>query len=66
MTQLGAVIESLQQGHDLDARYRDHGLSGNWKDHRECHVGPDWLLIYTVTEDELRLARVGSHSELFG
>ncbi len=63
---LAAVIESLQQGHALDAKYRDHGLSGSWKDHRECHVGPDWLLIYKTTEDELRLARLGSHSELFG
>ena len=63
---LGSVIEALQQGRALDAKYRDHSLIGNWRDHRECHVTPDWLLIYKTTENELRLARVGSHSELFG
>lgn len=63
---LQAVIEALLNGQKLDEKYRDHNLSGNWKDHRECHVAPDWLLIYLATSDELRLARVGSHSELFG
>lgn len=63
--ELGSVIGSLQQGQTLDEKYRDHSLTGNWKDHRECHVAPNWLLIYQSTEDELRLARVGSHSELF-
>jgi len=64
--ELGKVIGSLQQGQTLAQQYRDHGLTGNWKDHRECHVAPDWLLINKTTAAELRLARVGSHSELFG
>ncbi|MFP6759652.1 MAG: type II toxin-antitoxin system YafQ family toxin [Alphaproteobacteria bacterium] len=63
---LGTVIEALQQGQALEAKRRDHSLTGNWRDHRECHVAPDWLLIYRTTEDELRLARVGIYSALFG
>jgi mRNA interferase YafQ len=63
---LEAIVNALQHGQALEAKHRDHTLTGNWKDHRECHVAPDWLLIYKVTEDELRLARVGSHAELFG
>ena len=66
MEDLGAVINSLQQERPLDAKHRDHALIGNWKDHRECHVAPDWLLIFKTTEDALRLARIGSHAELFG
>ena len=64
--ELESVIKSLQQGKLLDEKYRDYGLTGNWKDHKECHVNPDWLLIYKISKDELRLARIGSHSELFG
>ena len=51
----------------LDARYRDHDLSGDWAGYRECHIKPDLLLIYRKSDsDTLRLARLGSHSELFG
>ena len=50
----------------LDPRYRDHPLQGNWRGYRECHIEPDWLLIYNVENDTLRLGRTGSHSELFG
>ena len=51
----------------LDAKYRDHDLSGNWAGYRECHIKPDLLLIYRKSDpDVLRLARLGSHSELFG
>lgn len=63
---LGSLIKSLQQGHELDEKYQDHYLGGNWKDHRECHIAPNWLLIYKTTDSEIRLARVGSHAELFG
>jgi len=59
------VIAQLQSGEALEQRFRDHLLTGNWKNHRECHIGPNWLLIYYVTDNELRLARLGSHSELF-
>ncbi|MGD1641148.1 type II toxin-antitoxin system YafQ family toxin [Klebsiella pneumoniae] len=48
-------------------RYRDHDLSGDWAGYRECHIKPDLLLIYRKSDaDTLRLARLGSHSELFG
>jgi mRNA interferase YafQ len=59
------VIGFLQSGDVLDETFRDHSLTGNWRDHRECHVAPDWLLIYKLIDGELRLARIGSHAELF-
>jgi len=61
------VLEALVNDQPLDARYRDHGLSGDWAGYRECHLKPDLLLIYRKSgSDTLRLARIGSHSELFG
>ena len=65
--QLFRVIETLANGEPLDAKYHDYGLTGNYKGCRECHIEPDWLLIYEVVEDILILLlyRVGSHSELF-
>lgn len=65
---LDEVIELLQKEEPLAIKHRDHDLIGNWKGYRECHVTPDWLLIYKVIEGHvrlLRLARTGSHSELF-
>lgn len=61
------VIGRLADGEKLDAKYRDHDLSGNYKGCRECHVEPDWLLVYGTFDDVLvlMLYRVGSHSELF-
>lgn len=51
----------------LDEKYRDHGLTGNYNGFRECHVEPDWLLIYRISRDmlELFLFRTGTHSDLF-
>ena len=49
----------------LAARYRDHPLRGIWKGYREAHVEPDWILIYRIEGDELRLIRTGSHADLF-
>ena len=63
---LEAVIETLAEQQLLAPRHRDHPLKGNWRGYRECHIQPDWLLIYRVVGDELQLARTGSHSELFG
>jgi len=61
------VLAALANDLPLEDRYRDHDLSGNWAGYRECHVKPDLLLIYRETDsDTLRLARLGSHSELFG
>ena len=61
------VITRLANGEALDARHKDHPLSGDWTGHRECHIQPDWLLIYRI-EDEvlvLTLTRTGTHSDLF-
>ena len=62
---LADTILMLQQGESLPASMRDHLLSSNWKDHRECHLSGDWLLIYQLTDTELVLVRTGSHNELF-
>ena len=61
------VLYKLISDEDLPEKYRDHSLSGDWSGYRECHVKPDLLLIYKKPDEEtLRLARLGSHSELFG
>ncbi len=57
--------KQLQEGVLPEARFCDHPLSGNWRDHRECHILPDVLLIYRITETTVDLVRLGSHSELF-
>ena len=65
-TLLPAVIERLSSDEPLEPRQHDHNLGGNWKDHRECHLKPDLLLIYTLPDPvTLRLVRMGSHSDLF-
>lgn len=64
---LYAVIEKIANEEPLKQKYRDHDLSGNYKGCRECHIEPDWLLVYEVMDDVLvlMLYRVGSHSTLF-
>ena len=66
LSKLTAVITTLADENPLESHYRDHALVGNWKGYRECHIQPDWLLIYRVENDELQLARSGSHANLFG
>lgn len=62
-----SVLLALVTDQPLDAHYRDHDLSCDWAGYRECHIKPDLLLIYRKSDsDTLRLARLGSHSELFG
>jgi len=63
---LEAVVTLLRQGQQLPHRHRDHGLSGPWQGSRECHIAPDWLLIYELTDDEVVLQRTGTHADLFG
>lgn len=63
---LDRVAEMLRTGSPLPASYRAHPLKGEWKGYLECHVEPDWLLIYQVTDDEVLLVRTGTHSDLFG
>ena len=65
-TLLAEIAGLLADDKPLKEKHRDHLLGGNWKDHRECHLKPDLLLIYKLPNDEtLRLVRMGSHSELF-
>jgi len=65
---LDNAIRILASGNPLPPEYNDHQLSGNWKRHRECHIQPDWLLVYLIEEDHLvlTLSRTGTHSDLFG
>ena len=61
------VIDTLANKKKLDIKYRDHALAGKYKNFRECHIEPDWLLVYKITESVLVLTlyRTGSHSDLF-
>ena len=59
------VINNLLAGRKLATKYKDHYLVGQYKGSRGCHIEPDWLLIYELTESELILIRAGSHSDLF-
>ncbi len=64
---LKKVIEILIKGEELPQKYKDHSLIGNYANTRECHIQPDWLLIYRIDKElnVLYLIRTGSHSELF-
>ena len=64
---LNDVVDKLRQGIPLDDKYRDHELTGNYVGFRECHIKPDWLLIYLIEDDVLTLTLVntGTHSDLF-
>lgn len=59
------VITRLARGETLADRFHDHPLVGDWKGARDCHIEPDWLLIYAATDDELVLIRTGTHADLF-
>jgi mRNA interferase YafQ len=65
MAKLRELILLLIEGQPLPARYQDHSLGGEWNHHRDCHIEPDWLLIYKVSGDDLYLVRTGTHSDLF-
>lgn len=64
---LDAVVDTLRQGKPLEEKYRDHGLTGKYVGFRECHIKPDWLLIYLIENDILTLTLVdtGTHADLF-
>lgn len=63
---LKAAVNTLRIPAPLPPKNKDHGLSGNYSGCRECHILPDWLLIYRVDGDELYLIRTGTHSDLLG
>lgn len=62
------VIAALAMGEALPEKNKDHTLTGNWAGYRECHIQPDWLLVYYIENDVLvlTLSRTGTHSDLFG
>lgn len=64
---LDDIIRTLSRGEALPEKHKDHALTGDWEGHRECHILPDWLLIYRIEDNilVLTLARTGSHSDLF-
>jgi len=65
LVKIRVVIKTLADQQILEPKYKDHQLSGNWKDHRGCHIEPDWILIYQIVDNGLILERTGAHSELF-
>jgi mRNA interferase YafQ len=62
---LWVVVEAIRLGHPLDARHRDHALTGDLKGFRDCHIRPDWVLIYSVDDHAVNLTRTRTHSDLF-
>lgn len=60
-----AVIRNLIEERPLDRKFRDHVLIGNFKDRRECHIEPDWLLVYRIEESTIIFERTGTHADLF-
>lgn len=67
MNKLWEIVDMLANGQDLEPKYKDHKLSGDYETFRECHISPDWLLIYKKQDNVLLLvlSRTGSHSDLF-
>ena len=64
---LDCVVDLLLENSPLPMKYRDHQLSNNWKDFRELHISPDWLLVYSIEDDDVVMfARTGTHSDIFG
>ena len=68
LNKLTTVVKMLANGDDLPPHYKDHPLKGRFKNSRECHIEPDWLLIYEINKNDLilYLTRTGTHAELFG
>lgn len=65
MKKLREAIEKLVNEEKLDAHFKDHPLQGKFAEAHDCHINPDWILIYAIVGNELRLIRTGTHSDLF-
>jgi len=65
LDKLKAVSRTLVAGEPLEARFRDHPLVGNYEGRRECHIEPDWLLIYKLDGEDIIFERTGTHTDLF-
>ena len=66
MAKLKEIMTLLIESQRLPEKHRDHPLSGDFVHYRECHIEPDWLLVYKMTPAEVYFVRTGSHSDLFG
>ncbi len=66
MDKLKKIIHILVNNDEIPKHYKDHALVGNWKNCRDIHIEPDWLLIYSVFDNIIRLERTGTHTDLFG
>jgi mRNA interferase YafQ len=68
ISKLDAVMQKIINNEPIERKYRDHLLTGNFKDRRECHIEPDWLLIYKIDKEKqiIIFERTGSHSDIFG
>ncbi len=64
-SKLRKVIQLLIEGNPLPSEFKDHPLSGDWKHFRDCHIEPDWVLIYKVDGEDLYLVQTGTHADLF-
>jgi mRNA interferase YafQ len=66
LAEMYEVVDELAAGKALDAKYLDHSLTGNWKGFRDCHIAPDWVLLYKLEKHilTLTLTRTGTHAEL--
>jgi len=65
LSKLEEIVRKLACGEVLEPKHRDHALSGSWANSRDCHIEPDWILIYTADSNFLRLERTGTHGDLF-
>lgn len=65
MSLIRAVMKDLENGVQLDLKYREHPLNGDYAGMLECHIQPDWLLVYMLDESSVTFVRTGSHSDLF-
>lgn len=65
---LKTIMRQLVNQQTLESKYHDHALRGNLRDHRDCHIEPDWILMYRIDRDlqEITFVRTGSHADLFG
>ena len=65
LKKLRVLIEKLVNAEELETRYKDHPLQGDYAGARDCYISPDWVLIYAIVENELRLIRTATHADLF-
>jgi mRNA interferase YafQ len=63
--EVAGLDSTARRGNTLPANYKDHPLSGDWKHYRDCHIEPDWLLLYKIDGNDLYLVRTGTHADLF-